>query len=83
MMRRVFRRTPAVAEAIINRPKRYNATREQLFELERQGKAVLFFPDEIRMSNRERDLAKLNAAYETGLAQAKREWPLWREFLGG
>ena len=83
MMRRVFRRTPAVAEAIINRPKRYNATREQLFELERQGKAVLFFPDEIRMSNRERDLVKLNAAYETGLAQAKREWPMWREFLGG
>lgn len=81
MMRRIFRKTPAVAEAIITRPDRYNATRARLFELERQGKAVLFFPDEMTLSNRERDLAKLSAAYDAGMEQAIREWPKWDEFL--
>ncbi|MFC3848724.1 patatin family protein [Corynebacterium hansenii] len=81
MMRRIFRRNPAVAEAIIARPERYNATRARLFELEREGRAVLFFPDEMKMSNRERDLAKLSAAYGAGLAQAERDWPKWREFF--
>ncbi len=82
IMRRIFRREPAVAEALIKRPELYNATRAELFELERRGKAVLFFPDEMTLSNRERDLAKLTAAYEAGLKQAEREWPQWREFFG-
>lgn len=34
------------------------------------------------LSNRERDSAKLTAAYEAGLKQAEREWPRWREFFG-
>lgn len=81
LLRRVFRKTPAVAEAIIARPERYNATRAHLFELERQGRAMLFFPDEMTLTNRERDLAKLNSAYNAGMNQARREWPAWREFL--
>lgn len=83
MMRRIFRKYPAIAEALITRPDRYNATRERLFELERQGRAILYFPDEMTLTNRERDLSKLNAAYTAGLAQAEREWPAWREFLQG
>ncbi len=83
MMRRIFRRTPAVAEAIISRPERYNATRDELFELERQGKAMLFFPDEMPLTNRERDLTKLKAAYAAGEKQVEREWPKWREFIAG
>lgn len=83
MMRRIFRRTPAVAEAIITRPDRYNATRRRLFELEREGRAMLFFPDEMPLGNRERNLDKLTAAYGAGLEQTLREWPAWREFLLG
>ncbi len=80
--RRHFRRYPAVAEALISRWARYNQTREELFALERAGEAYLFVPDVMPISNGERDVAKLQAAHELGLAQAARELPAWTDFLG-
>lgn len=82
LYRRYFRRYPAVAEAIINRWQRYNETRERLFELEKAGRAVLFVPEDMPVGNGERNVAKLEAAYQLGLAQAQRELPAWQEFLG-
>ncbi|WP_338420100.1 patatin family protein [Raineyella fluvialis] len=79
---RWFRRTPAVVDALIRRPARYNATREELFELEREGRAMLFVPETMPVTNGERSVAKLQAAHELGLAQVRRELPAWREFLG-
>jgi len=81
-LRAIFRKYPAVADGIIARTENYNRTREELFELEAQGKAMLFLPDEISVSNRDRSLEILRGAYETGWAQAEREYPAWREFLG-
>ncbi len=81
LFRRHFRKMPAVAEAVIARPDRYNATREELFELERQGKAYLFVPETMPVSNGEKSVAKLAAAHELGLIQARKELPAWREFL--
>lgn len=77
-----FRRYPAVAEALLTRWRRYNATRERLFEMERAGDAYLFVPETMPVSNGERSVAKLTAAHELGLAQARREMPAIREFLG-
>ncbi|MFJ3311796.1 patatin family protein [Micrococcus endophyticus] len=79
---RTFRRYPAVAEALISRWRRYNETRERLFEMERQGRAYLFVPESMPVSNGERSVAKLAAAHELGLAQVRREMPAIREFLG-
>ncbi len=79
---RWFRRTPAVVDALIRRPGNYNATREELFELERQGRAMLFVPESMPVTNGERNVAKLRAAHEQGLAQVRRELPAWKEFLG-
>ncbi len=79
---RWFRRSPAVVDALIRRPGNYNRTREELFELERQGKAMLFVPETMPVTNGERNVAKLAAAHELGLAQARRELPVWQEFLG-
>ena len=79
---RAFRRYPAVAEALISRWRRYNETRERLFEMERQGRAYLFVPESMPVSNGERSVAKLAAAHELGLAQVRREMPAIREFLG-
>lgn len=79
---RYFRRHPAIAQALITRWQRYNATRERLFELERQGRAYLFVPDTMPVANGEKDVAKLAASHELGLAQARRELPAIREFLG-
>ncbi len=80
--RQYFRRHPAVAEALVTRWQRYNETRERLFELERQGRAHLFVPETMPVSNGERDVARLAASHELGLAQARRELPAIREFLG-
>lgn len=79
---RAFRRYPAVAEALVTRWQRYNATRERLFEMEREGAAYLFVPEVMPVSNGERSVAKLAAAHELGLAQARREMPAIKEFLG-
>ena len=64
-----------VVDAATDRWLRYNRTRERLFELEEQGKALLFFPEgeETALSSREMNLEKLVASYESGYAQAQ-EW---------
>ena len=79
--RRHFRRYPSVADALLTRWSRYNATRDELFQLERQGVAYLFAPDAMTVSNGERNVAKLEAAHAQGLAQMAREMPALREFL--
>ena len=70
LYRTLFPKMPAVAEAIAGRAQRYNHTREQLFELEKQGKAFLFFPQTADISNRETNLEKLEECYEASLKQA-------------
>lgn len=80
--RRYFRRYPAVADALLARWRHYNETRERLWELERQGRAMVFVPDRMPVGNGERRVARLRQSYEMGLSQARRELPAWREFLG-
>lgn len=77
-----FRKYPEVADALLTRWWRYNQTREKLFALQRAGKAYLFIPEVMPVANGERDVKKLNAAHEVGLAQARREIPAIQEFLG-
>lgn len=81
-LRRHFRRYPAVADAMVGRSERYNAVREELWELEASGAAYLFVPERMPVGNGERDVTKLRASYEAGLAQAQRELPAIRDFLG-
>ena len=80
-LRRWFRGLPTVAEALRARPARYNATRAELWELERAGRAYVFAPEVMPVGNGERDVARLVASHEAGLAQARRELPAIREFL--
>lgn len=82
VLRRWLRSMPAVVDALRERPARYNATREELFELERAGAAHLFVPERMPMGNGERSVPRLSASHEAGLAQARRELPAIREFLG-
>lgn len=81
-LRRYFRRTPAVADALIDRWSRYNSTREELFDLESSGEAYLFVPETMAIGNGERSVPRLLAAHERGLNQSTRELPRWRDFLG-
>ncbi|AQP44882.1 patatin-like phospholipase family protein [Tessaracoccus flavus] len=77
----LFRRYPAIARALLERPANYNRTLDELLELERQGRAYLVFPDSMPISNSERNVDVLRFVFRSGLAQARREMPRIREFL--
>ncbi len=81
-LRARFRDLPSVYEGVARRPARYNATRDKLFELEAAGRAYLFFPEAMAISNTEMRKPRLEAAYRAGLAQIRREMPAIKEFLG-
>lgn len=80
--RQHFRHHPAVVDALLTRHERYNATREELFDLESSGEALLFVPERMPVGNGERDVAKLMAAHHLGVEQATRELPRIREYVG-
>lgn len=80
--RRVFKKYPAVAEALLSRWHRYNDTKEHLLALRDAGQAYLFIPETMPVENNERDLRKLRATHQMGLAQARAEIPAIREFVG-
>ncbi|EFS40616.1 patatin-like phospholipase family protein [Cutibacterium acnes] len=82
VLRQLFRRRPSVAEAAIARPAKYNATRELLRDLEADGKAYVFYPRVMPVTNKERNVTKLRQAYALGMAQVNAELPQWRGFLG-
>lgn len=78
---RLLRSRPAVANAMITRPARYNAAKDRILQLEREGRAKVFFPDSMPVGTGERSVAKLAAAYAMGEAQVASEWEDWRDFL--
>ncbi|WP_225733551.1 patatin family protein [Pseudoclavibacter sp. CFCC 13611] len=80
--RLAFRRFPAVPAALAARPEHYNRTRAELFELERAGRAYVFAPAGLTVSNQERDVAKLAQSYAEGAAQFRSEVDAIREFVG-
>ena len=82
LLRRTHGHYPALLDSIADRHVRYNETRDYLFELEKQGKAYLFIPEIMNISNQDRNPVKLSLAYQEGLEQARREMPAIKEFLG-
>ena len=81
LFRGLFRDHPLVAERSIERWRKYNDLLEEIEALERSGEAKVFYPDEMPVSNRETDYAKLQASYELGYAQAQREADGWETWL--
>ncbi|MCL1923919.1 MAG: patatin family protein [Propionibacteriaceae bacterium] len=77
-----YRKHPNVAMGIAGRNEKYNATREELFELERQGTALLVMPEQMKAANNTRDVGLLGECYDQAKEQAVREFPAWKEFLG-
>ncbi|MDC7112867.1 patatin family protein [Corynebacterium pseudodiphtheriticum] len=80
-LRRAFFKHPAVAKAMIERPDKYNAAKDRLLTLEKQGRAQLFFPTDLSVESTERDAEKLLHSYRMGQIQTEKEWPQWEEFL--
>lgn len=80
--RRLFRQYPAVANGLLERPGNYNRTLDELFELERQGRAFLLFPDRMPIKNSERRVPVLRQVFRSGRAVGERELDALRRFLG-
>ena len=67
MIERNFRKYPNFVETMRNRVERYNAGRQELFELEAQGKVLVIAPeDTLGCSRTERDLEILRALWQSG-----------------
>lgn len=82
LLRRVLRRYPAVADALITRHIRYNATMQRLYALEKAGRAFLYFPEDATpVKSTERNVRVLRDSLERGTTQARRDWPAMNEFL--
>ena len=77
----VFRRYPAVWQNTVARPSLYNDLCDQIEELERTGAAYVFYPEEMKLTNRTTDHNLLQAAYEAGYDQAQRELDAWQKWL--
>ena len=76
-----FWKRPAMRDAVLTRNARYNAACDLLDAWERQGKAYVFYCEDLTLSGFERDYDELCRNYESGRAQIKREWGRLMEFL--
>ena len=78
---RAFRRYPNFQETMRTRPERYNACREELFALEREGRALVIAPrDTLGCSRTERNLDTLRALWQEGYFDGRREIDRVRRF---
>ena len=64
---RVYRNYPNFCETMRRRAEVYNASREKLFQLEREGKVLVFAPENTKGFHRtEKDVAKIRALWQVG-----------------
>lgn len=83
LVKQLLRKRPAVAEALLRRPECYNAAAATIDELESAGQAKVFYPENMKIQNTERKFSKLEESWNFGMAQTRREWDEWMEFLEG
>ena len=81
LVRQILRKRPAIAEAMIARPAKYNAAAAKIDELEKAGQAYVFYPENMRVSNTERCYSRLKESWESGMEQTRCEWDSWMEFI--
>lgn len=81
---RAFKRYPGFQETMRTRSERYNACREALFDLERQGRVLVIAPeDTLGCSRTEKDLNTLRALWQEGYFDGRRELERVRAFWAG
>lgn len=69
----LYRRYPKMVNTLDHRHEVYNETRDFVFQLEKEGKAIVIAPGEpVDLSRFERDIPKLRALYEEGFADAEK-----------
>ncbi|MBO5727420.1 MAG: patatin family protein [Oscillospiraceae bacterium] len=83
LIRHRYRRYPEFCDTMSCRADRYNESKRRLFELEQQGKALVFAPEDTRgVSRTERDVEKLRLLWADGYEQAAQRMEEIRAFIG-
>ena len=83
-MARFLGKYPAAAQAMLHRAETYNRDREELFRLEREGKALIVAPRTTRgVSRIERDTEKLRLLWSDGYQDAIARMEEIRAFVRG
>lgn len=73
MLKQAYRKYPAFVEAMRHRAERYNASRDQLFALEREGKVLVIAPeDTLGCTRTERNTEILRALWQSGYFAGRR-----------
>ncbi len=82
LINRCYRKYPAFCEVMRHRDEVYNARREQIFRMEREGRVFVFAPPSTEGFSRiERDVTKIRTLWATGVDQAARQKDALLEYL--
>ena len=76
-----FWHRPAMRSAMLSRAERYNESCDELDRWEREGRAYVFYCDDLTLSGTERDVSLLQASYDAGYAQIQRDWSAMERFI--
>lgn len=82
IMTRLFGAYPHLLEAVLTRNERYNKELAYVKQREAEGAVLVIAPESMPVSNGTLSPTKLEGAYQQGYAQALRELPRLREYLG-
>lgn len=77
----IYRKYPGLLKAIDERPKKYNNSIEELLKLESEGKAFVFRPEDIILSNNESNPDVLREYYAAGYNQADKRFNDFVDFM--
>ena len=79
-----YRRYPKFCQSMRERAERYNACREELFALEREGKVLVIAPGSTEGFSRvEKDVEKIRALWQDGYDRTQARLPEIRAFWAG
>lgn len=82
LIRKRYRRYPEFVQQLETRADRYNRSREELFQAEKDGKVFLFTPKNTQgFSRTERDVEKIRALWRNGLEDAMERSDELKAFL--
>ncbi len=82
ILRSVYQRYPALLRAIENRHAAYNAQADEVVRLEKEGKVFVIRPEQaLPLSRLEKDPQKLQAVYDTGVADGRNTLDALRKYL--
>ncbi len=78
----LFWKRPYVQRALNSRAQRYNDECDKLEQLEREGKAYVFYAQNVTAKSSTTDVPTLEKNYSLGKAQIQEEMPAIKKFLG-